>query len=320
VLVVVGVGIGVVAVLVLQSQQTTVVQRDQAHSETPARELKDKPTPPQATTGRRADFEAGSRAKTLPSERNPRNRAARGKQAAADVSPEMSDRDNARSPAESKPADPRPGNPRLAAPAQPVKPAGLPATEAAKPAPPAQSAESAADSARTEAVRKSLQAAREALAARELDKADEQLDLADLDASTSRLRAKVAGVRTLRHFVDRFWNAVRESMASIKSGAELTVDGETVIVVEFIPDSEKLFVRMNGQTCDYTARKLPASLAVALAEHWLDPGDRNSPAFIGAFLALSGRKDEAERGRRMLAEAKAAGSDVAATVLDELGR
>ena len=109
-------------------------------------------------------------------------------------------------------------------------------------------------------------------------------------------------------------------MRTIKSGAELSVDDDTVIVVEFVADGEKLIVRSNGKNGEYTAQQLPLGLATALAKNWLDPKDPNSPAFIGAFLILSERKSEAERGRRMLEEAQAAGSDVAAAVLQAFDR
>ena len=103
------------------------------------------------------------------------------------------------------------------------------------------------DPALTKLVDTTLVAAREALAARDLDKADEQLDLALLDASTDSLRARVEGVKTLRHFVGGFWNAVHEHLQKIAAGTELDVEGEIMVVVEVNRQDDILFVRRRGE-------------------------------------------------------------------------
>jgi hypothetical protein len=184
----------------------------------------------------------------------------------------------------------------------------------------AQPSDAVVDSAQTKLVEDALLAARQALAARDLDKADEQLDLALLEASADSLREKVKDVKTLRHFVGGFWNAVHKRLQSLVTGTELVVGEETMIVVEVHPDDDLLVVRRRGANVDYTRQQLPTDLAVVLAEQWLADDDVNSPVFVGAFLATSPQKEDVERGRRILAEAKAAGSEAAASVLAQLGQ
>ncbi len=136
-------------------------------------------------------------------------------------------------------------------------------------------------------VRQSLKDARDALALGDLERVDELLDLALVEASSDRLRAEVADVRTLRASVGSFWNAVRESLKTVNSGTELEIDGDTIIVVEVSRDRDRLAVRSKGQNGNYQVRQLPADLATGLAVRWLDPDDVNSPAFVGAYLATT---------------------------------
>jgi hypothetical protein len=181
-------------------------------------------------------------------------------------------------------------------------------------------ADAVADPAQTKLVEDALAAARQALAGRDLEKADEQLDLALVEASADSLREKVEDVKTLRHFVGGFWNAVHQSLQTLATGAELVVDQETMIVVDVHRDDDRLVVRRRGANVDYTRQQLPTGLAVMLAEQWLADDDVNSPVFVGAFLATSPHKEDIERGHRVLAAAKAAGSEAAASVLTQLGR
>lgn len=174
------------------------------------------------------------------------------------------------------------------------------------------------NSERAAAIRTSLTAARDALALGDLDKVDELLDQAMFDASTDTLRAQVEGVRAVRAYVGSFWNAVRESLKTVNSGTEIEIDGDIVIVVEISRNRDNLVVRMRGANRRFDVQQLPAELAVGLAQRWLDKDDVNSRAFIGTYLATSGRRDDAQRGRRMLNEAKGAGSEVAKTVLEHL--
>ena len=196
-----------------------------------------------------------------------------------------------------------------------VKPSAAGASEMEKPALVKAAEHANVDPVRGEAVRNSLAAARKALAARDLDKAEEQIDLARLDASAESLRTKVEGVNTLRHFVGGFLNAVRQSMESLQSTSELEVDGDLVSVVEIDLKQEQIVVRMKGQNQHYDANRLPTNLAVALADRWLDKGDRNRTVFIGAYLITSAENEDIERGKQMLAKAKSEGVEAADAVL-----
>ncbi len=168
------------------------------------------------------------------------------------------------------------------------------------------------------AIREALTAARDALAVGNLQKVDELIDQAMFDASTDDLRAQVEGVRTLRAYVGSFWNAVRESLKTVNSGTEIEIEGDVVIVVEISRDRDNLVVRMRGANRKFDVQQLPPDLAVGLAERWLDKDDVNSRAFVGTYLATSGRRDDVQRGRRILEEAKSKGSEVARAVLEHL--
>ena len=158
-----------------------------------------------------------------------------------------------------------------------------------------QSARRVCRSAQAKLVDTTLVAAREALTARDLDQADEQLDLALLDASTDSLRARVEGVKTLRHFVGGFWNAIHEHLQKIAEGTELDVEGEIMIVVEVNRQDDILSVRRRGASVDYTKQQMPTNLAVVLAEQWLAKDDENSPVFVGTFLATSAKPEDVKR-------------------------
>ncbi len=176
------------------------------------------------------------------------------------------------------------------------------------------------DSAQAAKVHQTLEKARNALALGELQKVDQFLDQAMTEADSDRLRGDVEGVRTLRTCVGSFNNAVRESLKTVTSNTELEFDGDVIIVVEVSRDRDRLVVRSKGQNRDYRVEQLPADLATALATRWLDKDDVNSRAFVGAYLATTARAEYVDRGRAMLREAQAAGSDVARAALEALAR
>jgi hypothetical protein len=192
--------------------------------------------------------------------------------------------------------------------------------EMAKREPDTKATPAADDAGHAANVRQTLEKARNALALGELDKVDELLDLAMIDASTDRLRGDVEGVKTLRSCVGSFNNAIRESLKTVTSNTELEYGGDVIIVVEVSRDRDRLIVRMKGQNRDLRVQELPTDLATALATRWLDKNDVNSRAFVGAYLVSTARRDDVERGRTMLREAQAAGSDVARAVLEALAR
>ncbi|MBI2826860.1 MAG: hypothetical protein HYX69_19470 [Planctomycetia bacterium] len=173
------------------------------------------------------------------------------------------------------------------------------------------------DPKRGEAVRKSIAAARKALAERALDRADEQLDLALLDASSRELVAEVNAAKRVRQVIGEFWHAVDECKRGLKGTEELSIDGQTVVVVGVRGDV--ITVREQGKNQKYKNEDMTADLAVALADRWLADDDANSKVFIGAFLAIDNQGDAA-RGRQMLAEAAAAGTEAAKSVLEQLDR
>ncbi|HVU86415.1 MAG TPA: hypothetical protein VHD36_03775 [Pirellulales bacterium] len=200
-------------------------------------------------------------------------------------------------------------------PAMPKREPAMPAGAVEMPARPA-----ADESAQAAKVRQTLEKARNALARGELENVDQLLNLAMADAATDRLRGDVEGVRTLRSCVGSFNNAVRESLKTVTSNTELEYGGDVVIVVEVSRDRDRLVARIKGQNRDFRVEQLPADLAAALAERWLAKDDVNSRAFIGAYLTTTARNEYVERGRAMLREAQAAGSDVAKAALEALAR
>ncbi|HEY2839392.1 MAG TPA: hypothetical protein VGJ26_09595 [Pirellulales bacterium] len=164
-------------------------------------------------------------------------------------------------------------------------------------------------------VREALAEARTALSKRDIVGAAKGLDLALVEASTPELLAEVENAKTLHHYVDGFWGAVRERIQGMKGGEELPIGKRLVNVVERRGD--RLIIHDSGRSHTYGAHDMPADYAEALADSWLKKDNPNRAVFIGVFWAVDAKGD-AKRGRQILEEAKKAGSTAASDVLEAL--
>ncbi|HEV3024728.1 MAG TPA: hypothetical protein VGX76_19765 [Pirellulales bacterium] len=150
------------------------------------------------------------------------------------------------------------------------------------------------------AVKEALAAARTALGKRDLEAAQEQLDLATLDAVTPELEKELSRVQLLAEYVEHFWKAVSETLTMLQATEELTLDGAICTVVDASADS--LTIHVPGKNREFKLREIPTSLAVTLAERWLDKADDRTPLVIGAFL-LADPKGDDDQARRLFEQA-----------------
>jgi hypothetical protein len=150
------------------------------------------------------------------------------------------------------------------------------------------------------AVKKALAAARSALGKRDLEAAQEQLDLATLDAVTPELEKELSRVQLLAEYVEHFWKAVSETLTMLQATEELMLDGAICTVVDSSADS--LTIHVPGKNREFKLREIPTSLAVILAERWLDKADDRTPLVIGAFL-LADPKGDDDQARRLFEQA-----------------
>ena len=116
----------------------------------------------------------------------------------------------------------------------------------------------------------------------------------------------VASFAALQTHVAAFWEAVEEGMKGLEDAGELQVGSTLVSVVEASED--QLIIRVNGQNHRYTADKLPAGVAAAIAKKWFDDRPENK-VILGAFYFVDPRSDVAN-AKRLWEEAASGGVDV----------
>jgi hypothetical protein len=162
-------------------------------------------------------------------------------------------------------------------------------------------------------VKEALTAARAALGKRNLEAAQEQLDVATLYAVTPELEKELSRVQLVVECVEQFWKAVSGGLTMLEATEEITVEGKVCAVVDSSADS--LTVHMPGKNKEFKLREFPVSLAVTLAERWLDKADDRSLLVIGVFLMVDPKGDD-ERARRLFDQV--AKSADAAVLIEEL--
>jgi len=166
------------------------------------------------------------------------------------------------------------------------------------------------------AVGEALKAFQRALAQRDLPAAAAALDKAADGAQHPQLAERVSQSRTLLHYVRGFWNAVEQSIATLKGGEELMWRRRRSIVVE--ADAGRFILRVAGVNHIFQSEQLPADLAVLLAQRWLAADDPNSPVFTAAFLSVDPDGDR-RRARSIYRSARAQGIEAADDLLAVLG-
>lgn len=164
----------------------------------------------------------------------------------------------------------------------------------------------------------SLDTVRTLLASRELEASRNLLEGLLVPEGVEDLKNSVENAKLVQHYVERFWNAVRESVKTLESGKDFGIaDADRAAVVEIANNRERITLRIRGENRTYSISDLPTDAAVGIASLWLAKDDPNSKVFVAAFIAVDApqRIDDA---RKLLREAKSSGSDVAQAVLDAL--
>jgi hypothetical protein len=154
------------------------------------------------------------------------------------------------------------------------------------------------------ALAKALITAKAALIDGNLEEAKAQLAQAETLAKLPEHKAMVERLRTLDNYVGQFYHAIDEAVKSFQSGTEIEVGNTVVVVVEVLPDN--LILRVAGMNKRYARNELPAGLAVAIANKWLDQSDPIAKVVNGAYLAVA-RINADERARALWEEAARAG-------------
>lgn len=155
---------------------------------------------------------------------------------------------------------------------------------------------------------------RSAMAARELSVAKAKLEEAAKLPGSEAFVAQRERLQLLYQYLEEFWKSVDEGAKTLHAVDELVIGDTRVAVVESRPGW--LVLRVNGENRRYTAKTLPAKVALTLAQRVLKPDAPQNKLFFGTFFLLDGRGDR-ELARKMWTEARQAKVDVAA-LLPEL--
>ena len=164
---------------------------------------------------------------------------------------------------------------------------------------------------------RSLDTARSLLSSRELEASRSLLE-GLLVPEEEELKNSVENAKLVQHYVERFWNAVREGLKTLESGKDFPIgDADRAAVVEVAKNRERITLRIGGENRTYSIADLPTDAAVGIADQWLAKDDPNSKVFIAVFIAVES-PERIEYSRKLLREARSSGSDVAQAVLEAL--
>jgi hypothetical protein len=155
------------------------------------------------------------------------------------------------------------------------------------------------DATRAKAVPTMLKGARGSLKARDYAKAEESILVAQLTADTPAL-IKLAQEHQRAHDLLRsFWDSARAGIKTLKAGDELPVGGKTATVVKH--DDTSITVKLDGKDIPLSIDKMPAPLAMLMAERSLEKDAPGSKLVLGTFLTIEGT--DTSRGLAMIESA-----------------
>jgi len=152
-----------------------------------------------------------------------------------------------------------------------------------------------------------LAAIRSAAAARELPTLKEKLISAARLKGEQKFDDELARLEELADYLEKFWGAVDRGAKTLDGTEELVIGEERVAFVEY--ENGTLVLRMKGQNRSFTAKNLPAKIALTLSERVLKPDAAANKVFFGTFLVMDGKGD-VELARKAWKEAEAGGADV----------
>ncbi len=214
-------------------------------------------------------------------------------------------------PAESPPLQPKEAMPD-AAPESPPPPESKPAMAETTPDAP-KPAEIPADATAVKpeevaALAKTLKAAHAAILNGQYEAAEAELDKVESLPKRPEHHAKYERLTLLAGYAKNFDSALKQAVAGLHAGDDIQVGGSTAVgFVSAAKDS--ITLRVAGTNRTYALDKLPAGLAVAIADRWLNKDDPASPAIKGAYLASLKDADEEHKAkaRQWLQEASKKG-------------
>lgn len=172
-----------------------------------------------------------------------------------------------------------------------------------------------------ETLASALKAARTAVENYDFDGASAELAKVDSLPKLPEHRAKVERLDLLVRYTRQFRSALLESINNLEAGSGIKVGTDEVVAV-VSATSERITLRVRGLNRTYALNDLPAGLAVAIADTWLDQNDPVSLASKAAFVASlkDASDDQLAKAREWFQEAAKQGVNIGdlAKVIDDI--
>jgi hypothetical protein len=158
------------------------------------------------------------------------------------------------------------------------------------------------------ALAKALKAAHAAILNRKYDAATADLNQVESLPKLPEHHAKYERLSLLAGYAKNFQSALQQAVAALRPGDEIKVGSSTT--AGFVSAAKgAITLRVSGTNRTYALDSLPAGLAVAIADRWLNKDDPVSLAMKGAYLASLKDLDEERKAtaRQWLEEASKKG-------------
>lgn len=166
---------------------------------------------------------------------------------------------------------------------------------------------SLADEKDDEARAAALASVRSAASARDMATMHEKLMGAGKLKGAAEYDAELLRLEELCEYLEKFWQAVDKGAKTLDGTDELLIGEERVAFVEY--ENGTLVLRVKGQNRSYTAKSLPAKIALTLSQKVMKPDAAANKVFFGAFLVLD-HKGDVELAGKAWKEAADGGIDV----------
>lgn len=152
-----------------------------------------------------------------------------------------------------------------------------------------------------------LASVRGAASARDMAVMREKLAAAEKLKGAAEFDAELLRLEELCDYLEKFWQAVDKGAKTLDGTDELLIGEERVAFVEY--ENGTLVLRVKGQNRSYTAKTLPAKIALTLSQRVMKPDAAANQVFFGAFLVLD-HKGDVELAGKAWKEAADGGIDV----------
>ena len=169
------------------------------------------------------------------------------------------------------------------------------------------------DPAKQAAWQKAVEEARSALAQHDLPAAQQSLKIAEANAQTPPQHEEVERLQMLQHYLQEFWNGIRQSVSSLEAAQEFSVGKTRFAIVE--GNSQFLVVRVEGRNIRWPIEKIPGSVVELLAKRWFRSQDPATHLALGAYHAVRG---DTQRAKQYWEQASKTGSVDVGALLEEL--